>query len=263
MNGYGQADRQRRRMRELTWCALAFPLLLITGLGCATVPRESVELSVMVGQRVTAMQESHEKFIAAYFLVCRERIDDFLREQWLPEFMERFVRESTILADLDHPEFLSAEDKARLQQEFLTIGLSGGPEPAVRAVERALGDGERGACMLEFAEAALASYAARRAELMSPLDSLQAEALHATRAAYAELQVMQSTVTAHLQSVHDVSAAEDRILAQLGVLEERDRTLEQVAALSDRVRATLVQVESAERKVEHLRQVLNIEKENR
>jgi len=233
-------------------------LVLALTTGCASVPHEAVELSMAVEQRIAATQASHERFVAAYFGESRARIEDFIRYRWTPVFLETLVRDSQIGSLLTNPEPFDEADLARLRAEFGTSGIAD-PAAAVLATERALGDTERGAVILEFAEAAWVEIDAQRASMIAPLQTLEAEALDELRANYAELSAMSATVTGHLQSVQEVHEIQDDVLRRIGLQEERDRVLDRAADVNRSIGQVLRSAGKAEDVIEKIKEILEVE----
>lgn len=74
----------------------------IANSGCAKVPPQAVVLSRTVGQRLVDLQSSHEAFVRAYFQVTRQRLNDFLANQWTPTFLGKFVENSVRIESGQH-----------------------------------------------------------------------------------------------------------------------------------------------------------------
>ena len=211
-----------------------------------------------VGERIAATETSHMAFVAAYFDVSRARIDDFIEYRWTPEFLETFVRDAKLAELLAQPHPFDEEDITRLKVEFQRAGIDRLAD-AVGATERALGDAERGAVTLEFARAAWTAISERRRELKAPLNAMEAEALDALRANYAQLSTMNGSVTGHLQSLVEVSEMQRDVLHRLQLQEERDEILAGVTRASRLVEQALAGARSAEEVLEELREVLGVD----
>ncbi len=224
--------------------AVSLAALAIAGLpGCASVSPESVELSVVVGERITDMQVVHEALVQEYFRLSRERVEDFLNNRWMPQFLENFVRDASIMDLLEAPSPLPEEDLDRFREE-LARSFQLPPErveAAVLAVRRALGDAERGELVLEFADAAMVEIRAQRAQLLDPIDAQEEKVLRELRAAYTELRAAQNAVTDHLRSVQDVQVEQDAVLQRLDLLRVRDKAIESAVAVNDRIVSLLSQ----------------------
>lgn len=247
------AERSAGARSWRTWLAAA--LLLTTS--CASVPKEAVELSTLVGEQITSVQASHEAFVSEYFRVSRERLEDFLQHRWVPEFMTTFVRDADLMALLEAPEPFDETELARLEQELAGLGLvQPGEGEVLAAVKRALGDEERGEILREFAQAAVAEIEAQRRELLDPLNALELETLETLRETYADLHAAQASVTAYLHSVREVAVERDRILEELDLLEARDRAVASAVRVNDSIQDLLAQSGEAEDTILEIRRLL-------
>lgn len=223
----------RARARYIGTMTLVVAML---GTACASIPREAVELSNVVGTRIATLQVGHEALLAEYFRLSRDRIDDFLMQRWVPQFLENFVADADLLGKLTSVEPLGDDRVASLVQELQRRGVEGDAATvAVAAVQSAFGDGERGQIVLEFAEAATTEIETRRSSLFAPLERTERAAMKELRGIYAELIAAQNSVTAHLTSIHEVQVQQDAILSRLGLLQERDRALDQAISINERI----------------------------
>jgi len=226
---------------------------------CASVPQEAVVLSDFVGTQIAEHRASHEEFVRRYFEQSRDIVETFLRDRWIPEFLEDYVDRSGVVPMLITPEGVLPEDDVdRLLAE---LGVLEGVSPSshseiVAAVGRAFGDAERGQIMLEFAEAALAEIGLQKAELLEPLDAQEEEVLRHLSRSYAQLQQAQAQVTAHLASVRKVTGAQDELLQLAGIREIRDDALRAAVNLSDRLTAAAKAGETAEDAIAEIRRIL-------
>ena len=254
--------RATRKGVHMKWKHTARWVLAIVLVGtltcsCATVPREAVELSQLVGHRITDMQISHEAFVAEYFRVSRERIEDYLEQQYVPLFLENLVRDADLQGHLSAAQPFTEEQLERLRSELEGVVSERDQEAVVTAVSSAFGDAERGQIVLEFAQAAMREIDKKRGSLLGPLADQEARALSELRAAYAELTEMQSTVTSHLGSVRDVQMEQEEILSRLGMLKQRDAAISAAAGLNDAVLNAIDKGESAEKTIEELKSILD------
>lgn len=231
-------------------------LLLFLLVGCASVPKESVELSAVVGARITDVQISHEAILSAYFSISRDRIDDFFRYRFTPQFLENFVHDSKLLEQLDSVEPFTDEQKERLLVALERVLSEEDSQRAYKAASTALGGTEQGELVLQFAEAALEQIDEEKQALLGPLNDREALAIKELRGAYAELLAMQTTVTAHLQSVREVSVEQDNLLKSLGLLESRDKIVEEAIDLNGQVTNALEQGSKAQEALEEAKKLI-------
>lgn len=238
---------------------LAFSALLLGG--CAKVSEQSVVLSSVVSQRVSALQASHEAFVQGYFEVTRQRIDDFLRQRWVPVFLGEFVQDATgqgesledVLASATP---LSSEDLARLTEALQKEGISD-PAAALRAIQSVFGAPVRGKLVLQFAEAAIGKIQQKRLSLISPVEELERRTLQELRTAYSQVQQAQNAVTGHLRSLVKVQQEQDQILEKVGLLEKRDALIDKAIGINEQITSVIDSGAEAQQTVQQLEQTLD------
>lgn len=88
--------------------------LLITALltlgGCATVPRESVDLSYTLGQDLEALHQSHRELITRYFEALRTQVSDAIDQVFMPAYINSFVTSGKLIqhAQNQRPDLVEA-----------------------------------------------------------------------------------------------------------------------------------------------------------
>ena len=228
--------------------------------GCASVPREAVELSHVASRRVADTQSAHEALAHAYFRLSRDRIEDFLQHRWIPTFLANFVAGAKLMDELQNPIALTEEQRRRLQEELARATTLRGQslDQAVLAVNSAFADSARGSIVLEFADAALEQIATQRRALLDPIDEQERLVLDALRTNYAEMMQIQSAITGFIQSAHDVRAEEDAVLRRLNLLQARDSLVARAISLNDAVLKLTDQGGDAEATLRQIREKLGI-----
>jgi len=217
---------------------------------CAKVPKEAVTLSTI------AVQASHEQFVRQYFDLARLRVEDFLKNRWVPEFLGRFVEGAELTKKLEEASSLSEDDIARLRKELQNVVASNELEPSVRAVQSALGgDAERGKITIQFAQAAMKQIEIQRAELIEPLNQLENQALNELRGTYAELIQMQTSVTSFVTSARKVQVEQDEILERLKLLRARDQVVAHAIRVNDEIVKATAGSEKATEIVEKIKSI--------
>lgn len=220
-----------------TIAGVALLTVCILGLSsCAKVPVQAVVLSRTVGERLPDLQASHEKFVRAYFQVSRERLEDFLDKQWIPEFLGTAIADTHLMTKLGDVQPFTDEQNARLKAKLDEAGISGSEQAkVVRAVGNAFGDPDRGKMVLQWSEAALEQIQAKRKFLLDPIDAQEDKTLDELRKVYAQLEQAQSTVTAHLSSIRNVTEEQDKVLERLNLLRSRDQLIEGALKTNDEI----------------------------
>ncbi|MBU1701772.1 MAG: hypothetical protein KJ970_15385 [Candidatus Eisenbacteria bacterium] len=192
---------------------------------CATVPKESVELSMAVEQRITEMQKSHETFVKEYFRLSRERIGDFIEYRWGPVFVENFVHDANLLPLLNQ--------------------------------STASGESDRIQILFEFVMAASEQIENQRKRMIVPLEKLERKTLEELRATYTELNSMQGSLTAFILSVHDIQVEQDRVLRHTGLLEKRDQIIAETISINDTILELIETGDDAEEVIARIQQIVD------
>jgi len=186
-------------------------------------------------------------------------VEMFLRDRWVPEYLDRFVAESEVMDLLTTPdEVFNEEQLERLREEIMAIsGVGEVRTPLiVEAVSRVVGDAERGQIMLDFAEVALDEIESQRSELLEPLYLQEQEVLDRLADSYGQLQQAQAQLTAYLASAKDVTRSQDEVLEAMGMRQVRDDALEQAVWLSEELAAAARSGRSAEEAIERMRALI-------
>jgi hypothetical protein len=204
--------------------------LLALNLGACTpsVPPAATELSRAVGDRIAATQASHEAFVTEYFASSRARVEDFLQQRWIPEFLANYTEDAQLMT---------------LLTDSTLVGHTG--------------DEERGSIVLDFATSAIEEIEAQRRTLLDPIDRLERQTLKELRGSYADLVAMNASVTSYLESTQKLSDAQDDVLRRLNLLEARDRSLRDAASLHDQIESILDRADEADALYERLREFLD------
>jgi len=248
-----------RGLPRLAGALALFLLLPLLTASCASVPEEAVVLSNVVGTQIAEHRASHEAFVRRYYARSRDVVEMFLRDRWVPEYLDRFVTHSGVMELLVTPEeVFSEDDLERLREEIMAVsGIGEVRTPLVMdAVSRVFGDAERGRIMLDFARVAMDEIEAQRAELMEPLDEQEREVLTHLSESYGQLQQAQAQVTAYLASTGKVSRSQDEVLEVLGLRRVRDDALERAVRMSERLTAAARTGETAMEALEEMKEII-------
>jgi len=167
---------------------LAFALMLAL-CSCAHVPPEAPELSAELGKRIAAIKESHLSLVDLYFKEKRANIDDFLRREWAPTFVNNLLE----------TEFVAGQWRT----------ACGGDKQ------------EQTRFMLEFSRVLQEKVAAKRAEMVAPLDELESALKADLHAQYDEATAVNTVLTGFLAESAEVEENRRRALEQLGVDDQR------------------------------------------
>jgi len=95
-----------------------------------------------------------------------------------------------------------------------------------------------------WAEVALEEIAAKKEELLEPINQEEQKLLELVDEAFVQLYNANATITAHLSSASQVRDAQDKILEIVNLKKLRDEINERLASASDQVDAAIKQLKS-------------------
>ena len=155
---------------------LIFMIMLILA-GCATVPKEVVELSYIIGQDLNAIHSSYRELIQNHFEGLRTQTNDFLDNRWIPAYIEDFIQSG----------------------ELVVMAQGADPKRVLEDVQ-------------DWADVAISEIADKKRELIDPIDNDEKEVLNSVNEAFIQLIHANATITAHLNSIREIKDAQDEAL---------------------------------------------------
>ncbi len=185
---------------------------------CASVPKESVELSATVGRDLVVAHEAHRQLAGIMFERMEKDINRFIDDVYAPHQINAAMARQKELADSPdqtqrNKSLLIAINKAFSDQGSpeLQRKVLAGMEIMVRAIQTDIEN--------------------TRSELLEPIRTQKKEVIGSIDRAYTQLQYANAVVTGHLASIKKVHDAQSEILAEVGV--ERDLRTEVSQSLAE------------------------------
>ena len=83
-------------MKRITIESLCVFLTAVFLSGCASIPPEAPELSMELGNRISAIEDAHITLLNRFFDQKRSDVDEFIEEEWVPVFAEEFFSNPAI-----------------------------------------------------------------------------------------------------------------------------------------------------------------------
>ena len=155
--------------------------VLIAVTGCVSIPSEAPELSVELGKRIAAIEESNITLLNRFFDQKRKEVDKFIEEEWVPEFANHFFSNKTIS---DAWETIVSEDDKKQRLLFL---VKTGPRLIKKINEK-------------------------RLELIQPLDALERRIELKIREEYTQARAINNSITSFLLFASKVADNRNRYL---------------------------------------------------
>ena len=182
-------------MRQRGSTSLALPVGLIASVmllaaGCANIPRESVELSQVMGKQIQSLESADEATIRIFFKDKRAEARRFLKDEWIPQFANHY---------------LSAPRVSKMLE--LTCGQQKHAD-CLRAI-------------LIISKHAEIQIQLQYRKILDPLDETENALLTAVQTDYSDVERENDALTALLISATKVQAERQAMLSKLGVSEKQ------------------------------------------
>ena len=166
---------------------------------CASVPRESVDLSQSIGTDLEMMQNSHKDLAVILFGRMKDDINNFVDNVYKPYQIRRLLQQEFEDYTFNDPSLFGVmemfkQDTASEETALLVVGV-----------------------MQIFVEEVTVEVEAYRLELLTPIIEQEYEVLGRIDQSYSSARYANAVVTGHLSSVHKVNAARENTLGHLGL----------------------------------------------
>ena len=191
-------------------------------IGCATIPKESVELSSELTTMLRSAESSHLALVEDYVAEKKHRADDFLQRVWIPTFMKNAMAATKIRKLVD-------AEKDSLKREQL---------------------------LNEFNEDVSVEIAKRRGSIMDAIEMIGTSLREAVRNHYGEMLAVNQALTANLKSVADVHKTRDELFATLKIDPKRIVPLDKINGLLEKILSHKDDVESISEYIEQAKIIL-------
>jgi len=196
-----------RRISILIFLSLVFVIL-----SCASVPKEVVELSYVVGEDLEALHHSYRNLIHEYFDALRAHRTEFLESSWIPLFLENYIKEANLVDKIKNSD-------ATMALEWVSI----------------------------WVEIAMDTITARKQILMEPIDQGEAELTAYVDDAFGRVIWANSVITAHLNSIRNVKELQDEVLTAFGLKGLREKINQGMIAAANKADEALIKFKKADK----------------
>ena len=195
--------------KHISLIFLSIFILIITG--CATVPKEVVELSYTVGQDLEAVHLSYRSLLQKHFESLRIQTLTYLENRWIPIYLNEFIKSGDLIALAKDPDPVKTFE-----------GVSAWVEVAIEEIEN------------------------KKKQLLNPIEQDEKALLESVDEAFDRLIWANATITAHLNSIRKVKEVQDEALAALKLKDLRDQINHQLVQASQKAENAIKEMESAE-----------------
>jgi hypothetical protein len=188
-------------------------------LGCAQVPKESVELSVTVGRDLAEVRRAHLELTTRYFDRMKKDINEFIDEIYRPYMIQNTMADFRLLERIQN-----AVGKGDEVRAFNIMNL-----------------------FVSLLSEQIENY---RRELLENISKQESEVLHAIDDSYQKIQNANAIVTGHLASIRKVHDAQAELLRRINLEGLRETVAVKTAAFSDEISDIIVKARKVDQTVD-------------
>ena len=169
---------------------LTLTMLTLFLAGCAAIPPQAPELSVELGNRLSAIEAANVTLLNRFFDHKREAVDTFIVEEWMPVFADEFFAKPGMAEAWNT--IVQENDESQRLKFIMMVGT---------ALQKRINQ--------------------KRLVLMKPLDDLERYLEKAIRTDYNQARALNNSITSFLVSASDVTENRDRYLDMIGLTDDR------------------------------------------
>lgn len=203
-------------------------------IGCASVPKEVVELSYWTGEDLASLYESYDKLIHEFYNKMRDERVAYLDDTWYPRFLQNWIENGELVA-------IAKGEKIWSDEEERLITTPPGTDP--QETLRTLGD---------WVNFALYAYEDKEVTLLASLNEGEAALRQEVEKAFRQIMRANATITAHLNSIRKVQQVQDEALEALHIKDIRDRINDILVKASDEAARGLEEIRQLDEKKDDL-----------
>jgi hypothetical protein len=153
-------------------------------MSCASLPRATVDLSMMLDKQITALEQSHIKLIDKYFEEKQYHALSFLDDEWYPKYLENFFNNKD--AEEIWNEIIDNTDKKERISDLQMI---------VTIIQT--------------------EYMTMRNSLLLPLETTHRELLTVVKEEYNTARTMNNAVLNNISSMNEIQESRKKYLSKL------------------------------------------------
>ena len=185
---------------------------------CISVPKETVQLSTVIGTNIKVLENSHTTMVGLFYSEIINNINDFIEEVYAP-----FIINYVLKKELDN------YNKNISPSIFETIYTAASDDISKTATSKVLTD------MSDFLNAAQRKIENKRNELLIPVKKQRDSIIFNIKISYGNTMQANSSVTNYLQSISNLKESQQEVLSVIGLkgkAEELNKSLLKVSELT-------------------------------
>lgn len=161
-------------------------ILFFLFIGCTNIPPEAPELSVELGNRITAIEQANLTLLNRFFDLKRKEVERYIDEKWFPRHAKKLFTSKN------------------MQSMWNTVVRENNPEQNLRF-------------LLRIAPILQEDINKQRQEMMDPLNDLEKRIERELKREYNQAKSINNSITSFLFSASKVSENRDRYFQMLGI----------------------------------------------
>jgi len=161
-------------------------MLAIAMASCVSVPQESAQLSIELGQRINGAKQAHLALARNFVAEKRERIDEFMAREYIPAYMKNAFA-NDFVANKWNQAVRTTDDAMRLE---LITEISANLQKGINA---------------------------KRQQFMKPVDEMEQLLLQRISEHYDEMVAANAALTSYLDSAISVKDRQGKVLDSLNI----------------------------------------------
>lgn len=186
--------------------------------GCMTVPKETVELSYMIGSDLSSIKKSYVDLINTHFDLLEKGRMDYLENEWTPNFIKSWIEDGQLVNTATgkvvwsstQGDFISPTKGMEEQELLSTVNF--------------------------WSIAAIEEINTKKKDLIEPLEVQKKELLLLVDDAFDRLYRSNAAITSYLNSIRKIQEVQDETLKALNLTElqkEINQKMQDVSKLAD------------------------------
>ena len=159
-------------------------LLIVCCTSCAVLPKETVEMSVLMDKQLTALEQSHLHLINLYFDQREKNALDFLNKEWYPVYLNNFLQQETV-ATIWNQSLSDSKTEDRVEKMKLITQVT------------------------------QEAYMQMRDSILGPLSLTRKSVLEMIEDEYRKARAMNSAITNNVASVNEIQEKRNELLSKI------------------------------------------------
>lgn len=213
---------------------ISLVILVVITEGCATVPKEIVELSYITGKDLQSIYVSYDTMIHQFYENMRSQRRVYLDDVWYPRFLENWRDDGELIAIAKGEKIWSVTDEK-------LILTPAGSDPV-----------EKLNTLNDWVTYALYAYELKESNLLKSLNDEEKELRIQVKQSFDRLIKANATITAHLNSLRKVQEVQDEALEALDIKQLRDNINDSLINASKKAEESFKKVKEADSKIDDL-----------